>query len=171
ETRRGGIVAVHNTGPAGWADTNGWRFVETGRLVATDSEDSPIINPDGIEMDAEGRLYVIERAPQLIKLIDPDGNLIRTIVRDGEGPGEYRSVLAGISGNYLVVQDPNLSRLSVFDTSGALLGSYPSACCHFRELPVTLSGDVFIAGPNRREELSDMFLHFTVNGEFVDTMY
>ena len=42
---------MHITGPAGWADTNGWRFVETGRLVATDEENSPIINPDGIEME------------------------------------------------------------------------------------------------------------------------
>lgn len=171
DTLPGWIIAVHNTGPAGWADTNGWRFVETGRLVATDEEDSPIINPDGIEMDAAGRLYVIERQPRLIKVLDPNGTLIRTIGRDGAGPGEYRSVLAGVSRSHLVVQDPNLSRLTIFDTSGVLLGSYPSACCHFRDLPVTLNGDVFIPGPNRQETFSDMFLHFTVNGEFVDTVY
>src|SRR5690606_41493111 len=68
DTLPGGIVAGHNTGPAGWADANGGRFVEAGRLVAADSEDSPSIHPDGSVIDAEGRLCVIKRAPPATQL-------------------------------------------------------------------------------------------------------
>ena len=162
---------MHNTGPSGWADTNGWRIVETERIVAVDSGDSGIVNPRDVAADANGRLYVVDGPPLVIKVFDPDGRFVRAIGREGAGPGEFRSALIGLHANHLVVQDPNLARLTIFDPSGTYITSTAAACCHYRSLPVTANGTVAVPGPNSRTEYSGMFLRFTAAGEFIDTVY
>jgi hypothetical protein len=70
-----------------------------------------------------------------------------------------------------VIQDPNLSRLTIFDTAGVYDTSLTSACCHYRPLPVTANGTVAVPGPNSSPEFSGMFLRFTSAGRFIDTVY
>ena len=171
DTLPGGTIAVHNTGPSAWADTNGWRIVETGRLVAVDSGESGMVNPRAVAVDAAGRLYVVDGGPLVIKVFDANGAFVRTIGREGAGPGEFRSAMPGVHDGHLVVQDPNLSRLTIFDTSGAYDTSLTSACCHYRPLPVTANGTVAVPGPNRQPEYSGVFLRFTATGQFLDTVY
>ncbi len=171
DTLPGGTIAVHNIGPSAWADTNGWRIVETGRLVAVDSGESGMVNPRAVAVDPAGRLFVVEGSPLVIKVFDANGAFVRAIGREGAGPGEFRSALPGVHANHLLVQDPNLSRLTIFDTSGAYDTSLTSACCHYRPLPVTANGTVAVPGPNRRPEVSGMFLRFTSAGQFLDTVY
>lgn len=171
DTLPGGIIAVHNTGPAGWADTSGWRFIESARLTSDDADENGIINPRSVALDELGRLFVVEDAPAVIKVFEPDGRLVRTIGREGGGPGEYRSPIPGIHEGHLVVHDPNLARLSIFDTAGTFLTSVPSPCCHFRQLPVTRNGTVAIAGAGAREEFGGAFVRFTATGTLIDTVY
>ena len=171
DTLPGGAIAVHNTGPSAWVDTSGWRIVETGKLVAVDSGESGIVNPRDVAVDASGRLYVVDGPPLVIKVFEPDGRFVRAIGREGAGPGEFRSAMIGLHENHIVVQDPNLARLTIFDTSGTYVTSLASACCHYRSLPVTANGTVAIPGPNSRPEYSGMFLRFTAAGDFVDTVY
>ena len=172
DTLPSGIVTVHNSGPAGWPDTSGWRLVETGRLVASDSGEEAIVNPAGIAVDPAGRLYVEDRAPPGIKVFDRSGAYIRTIGREGDGPGEYRSPIMAIHDAHLIVQDPNLARLTIYDTSGALLKSWPSACCHYRSIAVDGEGRIMVAAPSEtRPEFSAAFLRFTVDGQAIDTVW
>ena len=172
DTLPSGVVTVHNTGPAGWPDTSGWKLVETGRLVASDSGEEAIVNPAGIAVDPAGRLYVEDRAPPGIKVFDRSGAYIRTIGREGDGPGEYRSPIMAIHDAHLIVQDPNLARLTVFDTSGALLRSWPSACCHYRSIAVDGEGRIMVAAPSEtKPEYSAAFLRFTVDGRAIDTVW
>ena len=147
DTLPGGAIAVHNTGPSAWADTNGWRIVETGRLVAVDSGESGIVNPRDVAADASGRLYVVDGGPLVIKVFEPDGRFVRTIGREGAGPGEFRGAMIGLHQNHIVVQDPTLARLTIFDTAGTYITSLASACCHYRSLPVTANGTVAAPGP------------------------
>ena len=172
DTLPSGIVTVHNTGPGGWPDTSGWRLVETGRLVASDSGEEAIVNPAGIAVDPAGRLYVEDRAPPGIKVFDRSGAYIRTIGREGDGPGEYSSPIMAIHDAHLIVQDPNLARLTIYDTSGALLKSWPSACCHYRSIAVDGEGRIMVAAPSEtRPEFSAAFLRFTVDGQAIDTVW
>ena len=172
DTLPSGVVTVHNTGPAGWADTSGWRLVETARIVASDSGDEAIVNPSGIAVDPAGRMYVEDRAPLAIKVFDRSGAFVRTIGREGDGPGEYRSPILGVHGPHLVVQDPRLARLTVYDTSGTLLRSWPSACCHYRSIAVDGEGRIMVAASSEmKPEYSDAFLRFTIEGELIDTVW
>lgn len=172
DTLPNGVVTVHNTGPAGWADTNGWRLVETARIVASDSGETAIVNPSGIVVDGAGRLYVEERAPVGIKVFDRSGAFVRTIGREGDGPGEYRAPIMGLHGSHLIVHDPSLARLTVYDTSGALLRSWPSACCHYRSIAVDGDGRILVAAPSEaKPQSSAAFLRFTVDGALIDTVW
>lgn len=171
DTLPGGTIAVHNTGPSGWADTNGWRIVETGRLIAVDSGESGMVNPRAVAVDAAGRLFVVDGGPLVIKVFDQNGTFVRSIGREGAGPGEFRSALPGVHADHLVIQDPNLSRLTIFDTAGVYDTSLTSACCHYRQLPVTANGTVAVPGPNSKPEFSGMYLRYTAGGEFIDTVY
>lgn len=171
DTLPGGTIAVHNTGPSAWADTNGWRIVETGRLVAVDSGEAGMVNPRAVAVDPGGRLFVVDGGPLVIKVFDANGTFVRSIGREGAGPGEFRSALPGVHADRLVIQDPNLSRLTIFDTAGVYDTSLTSACCHYRPLPVTANGTVAVPGPNSRPEFSGMFLRYTSAGVFIDTVY
>ncbi len=125
DTLPGGIVAVHNLTPSGWTDSSGWRFEELTRLPTGDSGATVLVNPVfSAVMDAAGRAYVVDDSPTRIKVFDSAGTYLRTIGRDGAGPGEYRSPLLAIRGARLYVQDPRLRRLSIFDTAGSFISSF-----------------------------------------------
>lgn len=51
---------------------------------------------NSIAVGESGAIYVDDTHPASIRLFGPDGGFVRRIGREGEGPGEFRS-LAGIS--------------------------------------------------------------------------
>jgi sugar lactone lactonase YvrE len=61
----------------------------------------------GINDDAEGNIYLLDMQLAEIKVFSPDGEYLRTIGREGEGPGEFRfpvSMFFLPDGNIGVVQ-------------------------------------------------------------------
>lgn len=74
---------------------------------------------------ADGRIVVVNRWTQELRVFDTTGAFLSTIGRDGEGPGEFRdpvevSVLLPDS---LVVWDWGLGRISVFTSDGTFVRS------------------------------------------------
>lgn len=126
DTLPGGIPRVTNSAPAGWADTNGWRFVELPEISPAAGSPGELIDPSGIAMDAARRLYVVDKSPVVIKQYDSSGTFIRTIGREGDGPGEFRVAYVAVRGNRLLVHDPAAQRTSLFDTSGTFIRSFHS---------------------------------------------
>jgi hypothetical protein len=95
-----------------------------------------------------GTIYWLMRSPSVIKAYAADGNWLRNIGREGDGPGEFRDGMFGIAGDKLFIQDPNNTRLTVFDTSGSFLQSAPSQCCYWtNNFPIFGDGTVGIMGP------------------------
>jgi len=81
-----------------------------------------------------------------IKVFEPDGGFLRTIGREGAGPGEfYAPVLIAVRGNVLAVHDIRNSRTSVFDTSGAYLRSWPSSCCFTAPIHIDQAHRIYVA--------------------------
>ncbi|MGH7560295.1 MAG: hypothetical protein ACRENB_04660, partial [Gemmatimonadales bacterium] len=108
---------------------------------------SELIEPRSMAFDGEGRLYVADAKPPIIKVYDRTGRLVRTIGREGEGPGEFRIAFIAVEGDALIVHDPRVSRTSVFDTSGTFRRSWHSQCCYWGDITVDTAGIVVIAGP------------------------
>lgn len=93
DTLPGGIIEVKNPRPSGWSDSSArgaWKLVEVGRIAPEEGEPGELVEPWGLTVDAQGRVYVADRKPAVIKVFDRQGVLIRTIGREGEGPGEFR---------------------------------------------------------------------------------
>jgi hypothetical protein len=67
---------------------------------------------------SDGRIAVADAAENRILVFDTSGNLLRSLGRAGEGPGEFRrlsQVRRTLAGDSLVTFDQRLRRLSVFD--------------------------------------------------------
>lgn len=145
DTSTTGVVTVSNSTPTEWIDTSGqWKIVEIARLESSDDTTSAIVSPRDVSLDAAGRLLVEEQAPVSLRLLELDGTQIRTIGREGEGPGEYRSPIPVTFGQYIAVDDPRLMRLTVFDTQGTVLNTFPAPCCHYASVFSDDSGRVYM---------------------------
>ena len=103
-----------------------------------------------------GTLVIANAGVPELLLVDPNGELVRRIGREGEGPGEFVTITSlHVQGdNSLVVYDDRLARLSVFDQSGEVLSTRrmtnPHPISDLIPLVVSPAGPVLaIYGDNR----------------------
>jgi len=86
-------------------------------------EDPVLARPYDIDLDAQGRIFVLDRQDQHINVFDRGGGLQFTIGGTGEGPGEFGSPReVGISGRTLRVFDPQRGAIHEYDVDGEYLG-------------------------------------------------
>jgi hypothetical protein len=68
--------------------------------------------------------FVADAGEKMIRLFDRSGRLLRTIGREGSGPGEFRTITAaGRRADTLWVVDSQLRRISLFSSGGQFLRS------------------------------------------------
>ncbi|MBI4546128.1 MAG: 6-bladed beta-propeller, partial [Gemmatimonadetes bacterium] len=109
-----------------------------------------------LEVDAAGRIYVLDRQEQEIRVFDARGAYVRTIGRKGRGPGEFQGANGmewDRAGN-LWVADPMNTRYTVFDTAGRFLRTY--------RRPIPSYGYSWEGGFDREGRLYDT--HFAAAG-------
>jgi hypothetical protein len=125
DTLENGAVLVSNPADGIWTDQTAWRLVEEVRIGSVEGAGpetfAQIVD---LEVDAAGRIYVLDRQAQDVRVFDQAGAHVRTIGRRGGGPGEFRLAhgLAMDHAGRLWVVDRN--RFTVFDTSGTFLQTY-----------------------------------------------
>jgi len=127
DTTETGAVVVRNTGSGIWDSATAWRLEEELRIgSADDSGPGALSNPRALEVDAAGRIYVIESQPMEVRVYAPDGRYLRTLMRTGGGPGEVLQAigLAWDTAGHLWVVDQQNARYTLFDTSGARLAEH-----------------------------------------------
>lgn len=73
-----------------------------------------------VAFDGSGRLHVFDSQIDRIFVVGLDGNLIRQIGRDGEGPGDFRNAadMAVMEDGRIVVPDLGHRAYQVFDSNG-----------------------------------------------------
>lgn len=49
----------------------------------------------GLGFDGTGNLYILDTQAARISVVDPEDNLVRQFIGEGEGPGEFASQFAG----------------------------------------------------------------------------
>ena len=167
DTLPGGVVRVRNTAPTGWTDSSGFRLVEDLTITGTAGGTSELANPDGIAVDRRGRIYVVDGT---IKLFGADGSFIRTVGRDGAGPGEYRAAMIATAGDQLLVQDPNLARLTVFDSAGSFVRSWRTACCMIAAPSADTAGLVTVLTSGDAPAQGSRYVRYTLDGVVRDTL-
>ncbi len=75
---------------------------------------------EAIEVDALGRLYVLESDEMRVRVFTTDGTLVRTLGRSGRGPGEFENPvgMTWAPDGALWIIDPANARASIYDTTG-----------------------------------------------------
>lgn len=124
DTLPSGAVLVSNPSYGIWDSSSAWRVVEELRLGSLEGSGPELFGSiSALEVDALGRIYVFESQAQEIRVFDSTGVFVRTIGREGAGPGEFRQGigLAWAPAGNLWAVDPGNSRISVFDTAGTYL--------------------------------------------------
>lgn len=157
-----GVTVVENRGVM--LDGGGWSLAVEPRITIG-SMDGPeatqLYRVRGALVLPDGRIAVANDGSKEIRIFGADGTHLESMGREGEGPGEFSSViLAGRSGDSLVVLDRRLRRVSLVHPDagfvrsflvGDAVASYPLGGWFFetgsvliRDLPLddaTVSGD------------------------------
>lgn len=128
DTLEGGTVAVHNPERGAWGARTAWRAVEELRIGAADGGGPDVFAmPAALEVDAHGRLYVLDAQAGQLRVFGPDGRHVRSMGGQGAGPGEMAQpvgmALAPDGGVWVV--DPGNARFTVFDTAGGYRETVP----------------------------------------------
>lgn len=63
------------------------------QFTITDSEDVYLLQISGVKNDSQGRIYLPDQRALSIHLFNQNGSYIKSIGREGSGPGEFQSLL------------------------------------------------------------------------------
>jgi hypothetical protein len=127
DTLAGGVVHVRNPAQGMWRPGEAWTLEEELRIGAADGGGPQMLGAvAALEVDAAGRIYVLERQAMEIRVFDAAGRHVRTVGRKGAGPGELEQPV-GLQWDprgRLWTLDQGNARFSVFDTAGAFVTSH-----------------------------------------------
>ncbi|MEX2602366.1 MAG: 6-bladed beta-propeller, partial [Balneolaceae bacterium] len=98
------------------ADQPASRKIEFHRETTFGETDEVMIGRAGrIAIDDSGRLYMADHGRLMVHVFQPDGSYLTSIGRDGDGPGEFRSVQGFLfHKEHLYVYDSAPRRFSTF---------------------------------------------------------
>ena len=124
DTLASGEIVVRNTDDPLWTPEEAWRAVEDLRIGSATSDGPDLFGAIlSFDVDAWGRIFVLDDQAQEVRIFDSGGAFVRTVGRRGEGPGEF--IQAGsvdLSRNGEIwVMGMSLGRVSIFDTTGTYL--------------------------------------------------
>jgi hypothetical protein len=123
-TAEGDVTTVVNESGSVWGGAA--TLVEEASIgVDVGAPEYMLAGPASVTADDE-RIYIAERRPAMVRVYDLDGNHIRDIGSEGQGPGEFAypaSIVLTGEGN-LLVRDDNNHRIVVYSPEGQLLESW-----------------------------------------------
>ncbi len=85
----------------------------------------------GLGFDGEGNLYILDTQSVRISVVDPQGNLVRQFMGEGEGPGEFAGSyaaaleLAVMRDGRVAVYDPGRMGFALFGAEGTFVRTVP----------------------------------------------
>ena len=128
ETLPNGAVRVTNPAQGMWREGSAWRLVPELRLGEVEGPEATVFGSiSGLAVDDAGRIYVLDRQANQLRIFTHDGAHVRSVGRSGGGPGEYAAAngLLWLSQDTLVVVDQRGGRYTLLSREGEYLRSVP----------------------------------------------
>ena len=117
----------------------------------------------GVAAAPDGTIYVGERRPPVVRVYDSEGNFVRNIGRQGQGPGEFQyGPLVGVHPNGTVVTRDEARRVSFFTPEGEYLDSFQVP--GYATLVIEHDGDIVV----QRGEGDLVLERFSVEGKHLE---
>jgi 6-bladed beta-propeller len=120
-----GVQVVHNPEEGMWTERTGWSLTEEVSVGGLSGDiEYEFGQITGVDVDAEGNLYIADLQAQEIRVFDPSGIYLRTIGKPGSGPGEIGpGGLVGVFviGDEVFVPDMANARINRFTLDGEAL--------------------------------------------------
>jgi hypothetical protein len=130
-----GAVKVTNPPDGVWTSADpDWRLIPDVVIGEADGDDAHVFGAiSGLEVDESGRIYVLDRQANELRIFAPDGTHIRSVGRSGEGPGEFANAngLVWLTPDTLLVVDQRGNRYSVYSRDGDYIRSVPRHLGYF----------------------------------------
>lgn len=126
DTLPDGRIRIVNSSRGLWTEDDRWRLVPELTVGVVEGVEAEVFaNLIGLEADAEGRFYVLDRDLNELRVFSSDGSHLATAGRTGEGPGEYQAAngLEWLSPDSLVIVDQRGNRYSVLTKDGGYVRS------------------------------------------------
>lgn len=173
----GDTLVVRNLGGGGWADS--LTLVEELRIGEEGGSDEyAFARVQELVVGGDGRIVVYDGPMKSLRQYDSTGRFVRHIGGEGAGPGEFRDVLAMtmLPDDRLLVRDPRLGRINVYDATGEPGGAWPLPSGLFtanalrsdsagRSYAIVLTGE-----PNLDEPWPMGYARFDADGRLLDTL-
>jgi hypothetical protein len=94
------------------------------RIGSRDNPDTGFAAVGGVDVDRNGHVFVFEPQRVHVRVYDPRGRLLRTIGRQGSGPGEFESSIQfAVVGDTVWTYELSPRRMTLFDRTGNLLSA------------------------------------------------
>jgi len=132
-------------------DRRGPSLVELEPVAVLETEDAYLGRPQYMSVAPGGSYFVSDAFLQNVKHIDPDGAILRTYGREGEGPGEFKGVAANLlsSDSNLAVYDYRQGRISLFELGDGELKEEFTLLPGVSDAVVGPGGDVWLGALDR----------------------
>jgi hypothetical protein len=179
-----GVAISQNTAPQ-WTDGDAWTIDTVPHLEigASNAPGHDLYEVTGVARLSDGRIAVVNSGSSEVRIFSRDGDLLQSLGKAGEGPGEFRSLrrLILLPGDSLLVVDPSLNRITVFAGDGSLVrtapieapptGSIPAPLARLRDgtlvafPPFTFGSES--GGVSRIVQDTVPLLHYDAGGRFI----
>jgi len=139
-------------------------------------DSAELMDPRSVALADDGSVLVSESGAGHIKVFGPTGEFQRAIGRRGQGPNEYEVAFITVRGDTLLVQDPQVARLSrVLWRTGEFLNSLRTGCCYWAAINADDSGRVWVrttgTAPDTTFRYRQGFFRVSVSGASLDTFF
>ena len=133
-----------------------------------------------LAVDGDGGIYAFDSQVPALRYFDANGNYIRTLGREGGGPGEYSDFVGKLAvrrDGKIVLPDVGSARLTLYEPDGTVATQWPVQGGIFArdDVVVDTTNHTYVpilSEPRRSDEaMKAGYLHLDPEGGAVDTMY
>ena len=120
------VQRIRNTAQGVWVRGGGWRLVPDIRIGEVEGpENTTFAAISGVEADDAGRIYILDRQANQLRIFAPNGSHLQSIGRSGAGPGEFSAAngLRWMGRDTLLVVDQRGNRYSILTRDGKFVRS------------------------------------------------